>query len=238
MYLSETSKLTSDARAVGCGDIGLAQDRAVIARRLGPQFEICRALDLLIATVALVFVAPLMLAVAIAIKLQDGGPVLFGHRRIGYGGRSFKCWKFRSMVVDADTRLKALLEVSPEARQEWEESHKLRKDPRITGFGRFLRVSSLDELPQLLNVLQGEMSLVGPRPIVTSEVVRYGRWFRHYVSVRPGITGLWQISGRSDVSYAERVAMDVLYARNVSWSLYVKILIGTVPAVLTRTGSY
>ncbi|MCI3132729.1 sugar transferase [Phenylobacterium aquaticum] len=193
---------------------------------------------MLIATVVLVFVTPLMLAVAIGIKLQDGGPILFGHQRIGFGGRSFRCWKFRSMVVDAESRLQALLVKDPAAKAEWEADHKLRMDPRVTAFGRFLRVSSLDELPQLLNVIAGEMSLVGPRPIVSAEVARYGRWFKAYTSVRPGITGLWQISGRNDVSYRQRVAMDVLFARKRSVGQYIRILLGTVPAVLSRSGSY
>jgi len=190
------------------------------------------------ALAGLLFVAPLMIVVAIAIKIQDGGPVFFGHSRIGYEGRSFRCWKFRSMVVDAEARLAALLARSPEARREWEADQKLRDDPRVTLLGRILRVSSIDELPQLFNVLRGEMSLVGPRPIVTGEVARYGRRFSQYCSVRPGITGLWQISGRNDVSYRRRVAMDTVFANTLSLSLYLKILFATVPAVLKREGSY
>ena len=198
----------------------------------------CRVLDVLIALAALIFVLPLMIVIALAIKIQDGGPVFFGHGRIGYEGRMFRCWKFRSMVVDAEARLAALLAADPEARREWEADHKLMRDPRITALGRFLRVSSLDELPQLMNVLLGEMSLVGPRPIVTAEIARYGRWFGRYCSVRPGITGLWQVSGRNDVDYRQRVAMDVLYARSNSTRLYLWILAATVPAVLRREGSY
>jgi len=186
----------------------------------------------------LLFLAPLMVAVAIAIKLQDGGPVLFGHQRHGFQGRTFRCWKFRSMVVNAEARLSALLARDANARAEWAADHKLRLDPRVTGFGHFLRVSSIDELPQLFNVLVGEMSLVGPRPIVASEVERYGRWFGAYAAVRPGITGLWQVNGRNDVSYRQRVAFDVLYARRRSFGLNLRILIATVPAVLTRSGSY
>jgi lipopolysaccharide/colanic/teichoic acid biosynthesis glycosyltransferase len=142
------------------------------------------------------------------------------------------------MVVDAEARLAALLARSPEARREWEADQKLRDDPRVTLLGRILRVSSIDELPQLFNVLRGEMSLVGPRPIVTGEVARYGRRFTQYCSVRPGITGLWQISGRNDVSYRRRVAMDTVFANTLSLSLYLKILFATVPAVLKREGSY
>ena len=142
------------------------------------------------------------------------------------------------MVVDADERLKRLLEMDPAARSEWKLTHKLRNDPRITKLGRFLRKSSLDELPQLINVLRGEMSLVGPRPIVHSEIVHYGRWFSSYCSVRPGITGVWQVSGRNDTSYRRRVAMDHLYARNNSLRLYLWVMLMTMPAVLSRRGSY
>jgi len=208
--------------------------------RSAPQqgLDVCRLLDVLIAGSALIFLAPLMGLLALAVWLQDGGPAFFGHSRIGYEGRAFRCWKFRSMVTDAEARLSALLARDPQARAEWEADHKLRRDPRITALGRFLRVSSLDELPQLFNVLKGEMSLVGPRPIVMAEVPRYGRWFPRYCAVRPGITGLWQVSGRNDVDYRQRVAMDVLYARRWSAQTYVRILFATVPAVLLRKGSY
>lgn len=185
----------------------------------------------------LIFFAPVMIITAILVKLHDGGPVLFGHRRIGKGGRTFPCFKFRSMAVDADRRLLHLLETNPDARREWERDFKLQNDPRITPLGHFLRKSSLDELPQLLNVLRGEMSLVGPRPIVQAEVPRYGRRIAEYCSVRSGITGLWQISGRSDVDYRRRVAIDVTYVRAKSFLLDVKILVLTVPAVLLRRGA-
>ncbi len=200
--------------------------------------DMVRMLDVLIAFSALMFFAPLMLLIAAAIKLTDSGPATFGHSRIGYGGRTFKCLKFRSMVVDAESRLQTLLARDPAARAEWEIDHKLRNDPRVTRLGALLRKSSLDELPQLLNVLRGEMSIVGPRPIVAAEVCRYGRFFRYYKAVRPGITGLWQASGRNDVSYRRRVVMDVLYAKKKSVGLYVYIMLKTVPAVLLREGSY
>lgn len=203
-----------------------------------PAPAACRLLDISLALAGLIFVAPLMILVAIAIKIQDGGPIFFGHARIGYEGRAFRCWKFRSMVVDAEARLAALLARDPDARREWDRDQKLRKDPRVTLLGRLLRVSSLDELPQLFNVLVGEMSLVGPRPIVTAEVARYGRRFAHYCSVRPGITGLWQVSGRNDTGYRKRVAMDTLFAQRVSPLLYLGLLFATVPAVLLRRGSY
>jgi Undecaprenyl-phosphate galactose phosphotransferase WbaP len=203
-----------------------------------PSFEAARAFDILIAVAALIFFAPLMLVVALAIKLQDGGPVTFGHRRIGRDGRGFRCLKFRSMVVDAEARLQALLARDPAARHEWEQDQKLRCDPRITPLGALLRRTSLDELPQFINVLRGEMSIVGPRPIITAEIARYGHSFRHYAAVRPGVTGLWQVSGRNNVTYRRRVAMDRLYAQRRSLGLYLYILVRTLPAVLTREGSY
>ena len=186
----------------------------------------------------LLFFAPLMIAVAMAVFVQDGGPMIFAHQRIGRGGRLFPVLKFRSMATDAPARLQHLLDTDPEVRAQWERDHKLRNDPRVTPLGEFLRRSSLDELPQLFNVLRGEMSLVGPRPIVQAEAYRYGRRIRDYCSVRPGITGLWQVSGRNDTSYKRRIAIDVLYCRRKSLLLDVQILLMTVPAVLLRRGSY
>lgn len=232
MYVSGTSDV---GFAASPQDMNAAGD---VQRARKPAPAACRVLDITIALAGLIFVAPLMLVVAIAIKIQDGGPIVFGHSRIGYEGRAFRCWKFRSMVVDAEARLAALLARDPEARREWESDQKLRRDPRVTLLGRFLRVSSIDELPQLFNVLTGEMSLVGPRPIVTAEVARYGNRFSHYCSVRPGITGLWQVSGRNDTGYRKRVAMDTVFARRVSPKLYLALLFATVPAVLCRKGSY
>lgn len=197
-----------------------------------------RGLDVAIALVALIFVLPLMAVIALAVFAQDGGPVLFCHRRVGRGGKPFRCLKFRSMAVDAEARLQELLARDPVAQQEWAADHKLRNDPRVTRLGAFLRRSSLDELPQLFNVLQGTMSLVGPRPIVDAEIVKYGKRFQHYCAVKPGITGLWQVSGRNDVSYRTRVALDCLYAKSQSPRLYVWIVIVTIPAVLSRKGSY
>jgi len=188
--------------------------------------------------VLLVALAPLLTLISIAIHLQDGGPVLFGHTRVGRDGRLFRCLKFRTMAVDAEERLAAYLACDPQARREWRLDQKLRDDPRITPLGNYLRRSSLDELPQLFNVLRGDMSLVGPRPIVPDEVVRYGWRFRHYCRVKPGITGLWQVTGRNDVSYRRRVAMDVMYARSHCLAGDLRILAMTVPAVLLRRGSY
>jgi lipopolysaccharide/colanic/teichoic acid biosynthesis glycosyltransferase len=197
-----------------------------------------RALDVVLATIALLILAPLMLLIAAIIYVLDPGPIIFAHQRIGLGGVAFPCLKFRTMVVDADARLRNLLESSAEAREEWERDHKLRDDPRVIGIGRFLRKLSLDELPQLINVLRGEMSLVGPRPIVVGEIIRYGRYFQHYCAVRPGITGLWQVGGRNDVSYRRRVAYDVTYSRLRSCAMNVRIIAFTVPSVLLQRGSY
>jgi len=197
-----------------------------------------RVLDVVVSLAALVFLMPLILVLAALIRLQDGGPAVFSQRRIGQGGRLFNCLKLRSMTVDADRRLEILLASDEAARSEWELTQKLRKDPRITPLGLFLRRSSLDEIPQLINVLRGEMSLVGPRPIVQRERSRYGRRFAAYCRVPPGITGLWQVSGRSDTLYRRRVAMDVLYSRKKSLTMDLWILVRTIPAVLTRSGSY
>ena len=197
-----------------------------------------RAVDLAGAALALLLFAPLFLIVAAAIKLEDGGPVFYAHGRLGRGGRGFGCLKFRSMAPDAAERLQALLAASAEARAEWARDHKLKADPRRTAVGIFLRRTSLDELPQLLNVLRGEMSLVGPRPIVAEERARYGRRFASYVRVRPGITGLWQVSGRNDTTYRRRVALDHAFVRGYGLRLYLRILVVTIPAVLLRRGSY
>lgn len=214
------------------GDI--SADRSSDRARLDGE----RAINAFLALGLILALAPLMAIVALLVWAQDRGPVIFAHRRIGRDGRLFSCLKFRSMAVDAEARLQRLLATDEAAQLEWAADHKLRKDPRITAVGVFLRKSSLDELPQLFNVVRGEMSLVGPRPVVHAEAERYGRWFSHYCSVRPGITGLWQVSGRNEVSYRKRVAMDVLYSRRKSAALDMRILLNTIPAVLLRKGSY
>jgi lipopolysaccharide/colanic/teichoic acid biosynthesis glycosyltransferase len=195
-------------------------------------------LDRTIALVALIALAPLLILTAVCIAIFDPGPIFFSHRRIGYKGQTFGCLKFRSMVVDADRRLAELLERDPRARLEWHLDHKLRNDPRITPFGKFLRKSSIDELPQLFNVLRGEMRIVGPRPIVAGEIEKYGRFFQHYTSVVPGLTGLWQVTGRNDVSYRRRIATDVFYVRNRTLWLDFKIMLATVGTVLTAKGTF
>lgn len=197
----------------------------------------CRVLDVVAALALVLLFAPVLLLVALAVKLSSPGPMIFGHLRVGRNGETFRCLKFRTMVCDAEDRLAELLRIDPEARAEWARSHKLKNDPRITTVGNFLRRSSLDELPQLFNVLSGRMSLVGPRPIVLAEAQRYGRYYREYCQVRPGLTGLWQISGRSDVSYRRRIALDVAFIRARDVRLYCWVLIATVPSVLLSRGS-
>ncbi|WDF72972.1 sugar transferase [Novosphingobium sp. KACC 22771] len=219
------------------GDYSL-DDECDDADESAKGFDWFRVLDIVLSLAALIVFAPLLLVVGLAVKLTSEGPAIFRHRRIGRDGREFYCCKFRTMVCDADKRLAALLRDNPAARAEWERDHKLRNDPRITPIGAFLRKTSLDELPQIFNVLMGTMSWVGPRPIVAGEVVRYGRRFNAYCKVRPGITGLWQVSGRNDTSYRRRVAMDVLYVRTRSPLLYSAIIVRTIPAVLRQHGSY
>ncbi len=197
-----------------------------------------RTVDVILTLLALAFLSPLMAVIALSVWVQDQGPVLYFHTRIGRGGKPFRCIKFRTMAVDAAEQLDAYLADNPFARAQWLRDHKLRTDPRITRLGRFLRRSSLDELPQLFNVLAGDMSLVGPRPIVDAETAKYGIHFQDYCEVRPGITGLWQISGRSNIDYPARVALDVDYVRSASLPLDLKILALTIPAVLAGRGSY
>ncbi len=197
-----------------------------------------RAADLSMSIIALVVFGPVMLCIALLIRIFDHGPVLFRHRRIGLNGESFDCLKFRTMAQDAEERLASLLEKDENARREWHELQKITNDPRVTAFGRFLRVSSLDELPQFINVLRGEMSMVGPRPIIESERARYGRYFKDYCSVRPGLTGVWQVSGRNCTSYRRRVAMDVFYARNCSLGLDLRVILKTPAAILGQEGVY
>ncbi len=203
-----------------------------------PLDSFVRVIDVLCSLLAVVFLLPVFLVIAILIKLHDGGPVLFKHTRIGLNGREFKCLKFRSMHVRSQEILAEVLASSAEARAEWEADHKLRNDPRITPVGKFIRKTSLDEFPQLINVIMGQMSLVGPRPIIQAEISKYGRSFDKYAAVLPGITGLWQVMGRNDVTYRRRVALDRLFVRRKSVRLYLTILLMTFPAVLTQSGSY
>jgi exopolysaccharide production protein ExoY len=191
-----------------------------------------RAVDVAISLSALILLSPLLLIVALLIRATMGRPVLFSHRRLGLNGCPFACLKFRTMVSDADAALRLHLISNPEASLEWKASQKLRRDPRVTSLGRLLRRSSIDELPQLLNVLMGQMSCVGPRPIVDDEVARYGDYWTDYMGARPGLTGPWQVSGRNRLTYERRVALDRHYVRR--WSMWrdAWLLIQTIPAVM------
>lgn len=191
-----------------------------------------RAMDIPIALLALIVLSPLMLLTALLIKATVGGPVIFGHRRVGLNGDPFYCLKFRTMVRDGDEILARHLADDPEAAREWRETRKLKNDPRVTPLGKVLRSSSIDELPQLINILRGEMSCVGPRPIVADELERYGSHAAEYYKARPGLTGLWQVSGRSELSYPERVALDCAYVRQWSLRNDCMILLKTIPAVI------
>ena len=195
-------------------------------------------LDKLLAILTFVLVSPLFVVVPILIGLTSRGPIFYRQERLGRNGVPFRVWKFRTMYADADERLGRLLREDAQAAKEWEEGHKLREDPRVTTLGRFLRKSSIDEFPQLFNVLAGDMALVGPRPIVIGEVPFYGAAYSTFSSVLPGITGLWQVSGRSDTDYPSRVALDVRYVRNWSPWLDVWILMRTVGTVLLMRGAF
>jgi Undecaprenyl-phosphate galactose phosphotransferase WbaP len=197
-----------------------------------------RMLDLLLVCAGLPFALAFTAVVTVLIPLTSPGPIFYGQTRLGRDGRHFTAWKFRTMVRDADTVLARWLLDHPDLRAEWERDHKLRNDPRVTWVGRFLRKTSLDELPQLWNILAGEMSLVGPRPIVDAEVPKYGEQFALYRKVRPGLTGLWQVSGRNDTTYEERVALDTYYVRNWSVWLDIHIILRTVRVVVLGSGAY
>ncbi len=195
------------------------------------------AFDRAAALLALVLVAPVMAVIATAILMRRDGPIFFSHVRVGRGGRPFRCHKFRTMIPNGAQLLHHILAIDPVARDDWEVRRKVHRDPRVSRLGGFLRSSSLDELPQLWNVLRGDMSMVGPRPITEEELAQYGDHARDYLSVRPGITGVWQVSGRSECTYAERVALDVDYIRNLSFARDMWILWRTVDVVLRRQGA-
>jgi len=192
-----------------------------------------RIMDLIIASVTLVLAAPIMLVTAILIYFTMARPIIFSHSRVGFNGSTFRCYKFRTMVNNSQDRLNEHLAANPEAKQMWLQKQKLKDDPRVTPLGWLLRRSSIDELPQLINILRGEMSCVGPRPVTNSELQeRFGNRSRHYQIARPGLTGLWQVCGRSNLSYSARIALDYYYVRKWSLLLDLKILLYTLPAVL------
>lgn len=196
-----------------------------------------RTFDVFFAILLLIMLSPLFAFLAIKIS-RDGGPSLYGHTRIGMNGRKFKCYKFRSMIMNSQEVLAHLLATDPHAKAEWDKEFKLKNDPRITRLGHFIRKTSIDELPQLWNVLKGDMSFVGPRPVTEDELDRYRQYVKYYLAVRPGITGLWQVSGRNDVSYNERIRLDTRYI--IGWSLLKDfiILFKTISVVFFRKGAY
>jgi exopolysaccharide production protein ExoY len=206
--------------------------------RQAPRETLKRIIDFSGALVVLLLASPLLVIVGCVLILRDGRPILFRHKRIGRGGQIFYCLKFRTMVQNSNQVLLDHLATNPAAMKEWVATRKLKEDPRVTKVGAFLRKSSLDEVPQFINVLKGEMSLVGPRPIVRDEVVYYGDRIADYERVKPGLTGPWQIGGRSDLSYKRRVDMDCEYASGLSLRKDLWILLRTIPAVLKSNGSY
>jgi exopolysaccharide production protein ExoY len=197
-----------------------------------------RLFDIVVALLALGLLLPLFCVIALAIKVSDRGPVFYRHRRIGLNGSPFNCLKFRTMVLDADRVLQRHLAVNRDAAEQWRALQKLKDDPRITPLGAAMRKTSLDELPQLFNILKGEMSFVGPRPIVVAEMSRYGEYIDHYLRARPGLTGPWQVSGRNDVDYASRVALDRDYVETWSFWRDLAIIARTLRVVVTSRGCY
>lgn len=204
----------------------------------GISGKLKRLIDILLSLTGLIILSPVFLIIIFLIKVTSKGPVFFKHRRLGLNGKIINVYKFRSMVVNAEEKLKSLLESDPEFKEEYYRSYKLKKDPRLTKIGCFLRKTSLDELPQLFNVLKGDMSLVGPRPIVENEISKYGEYAKYLLRVPPGVTGFWQVSGRNDIDYEERVKMDMQYILNWNIWLDINILFKTIPAVLKKDGAY
>jgi len=203
------------------------------------EWALKRLFDLASVVVILALFGPLMVLIGFFISLTSGRSIIYGHVRVGQNGKEFKCYKFRSMVLNSDQVLQELLADSQEAREEWERDFKLKNDPRITRIGRFIRRTSLDELPQLWNVIRGDMSIVGPRPVVRKEFDQYyGPARKHYLAVKPGLTGLWQVSGRNDLGYDQRVALDRAYVE--SWNVFIDFIIvmKTVRVMLFRHGAY
>lgn len=216
----------------GIGGIEMVNQRRMKVLRMEKSL-----LDIVLAAVAFVLLLPFFVVIPVLVKLTSKGPVFYRQKRLGKNGRQIYVWKFRSMYVDADDRLKLILDSDPLKKAEWEANFKLSQDPRITPFGRFLRKTSIDEFPQLFNVFTGDMALVGPRPIVENEIPHYGDSYSVFSSVKPGITGLWQASGRSDTGYARRVALDVHYVMNWSPWMDIWILFRTVYAVVFMRGA-
>ena len=217
------------------GILGLATSHRL---KMYWNLAIKRFLDVVFVSLGGIIILPFLLLIALFIKISSPGPVLYGHKRLGLNGKHFNAYKFRSMVQDADQRLESVLAANPRHREEWDSSHKLKDDPRVTVIGRILRRTSFDEFPQLINILKGEMSLVGPRPVTDPELEKYGENARRILTVKPGLTGLWQVSGRSDTDYAERVSYDLYYLQ--SWSVWLDLwIIYRTPGVIFKgKGAY
>lgn len=230
--------------SVASGHVDYLSDDRIVAYRthnnLANPFNILvkRTFDMTVGIIIFMLLVPVLAIIALAIKLDSPGPVGFAHRRIGQKGEPFNCYKFRSMVSNAQIVLEDLLSRNPSLREEWNRDFKLKNDPRVTRVGRFLRKTSLDELPQIFNVLKGEMSLVGPRPIVREEISKFDQYINEYYMVLPGMTGLWGVSGRSDNDYEERVQLETWYVRNWSVWLDISLLFRTIGVVLGRKGAY
>lgn len=198
-----------------------------------------RGFDIFFSLAALFLLSPIYAVLALGIKMTSSGPVIYGHERIGRGGKPFKCYKFRTMYPDADERLETILKRDPALKKEWEATFKLKNDPRITPIGKFLRKTSLDELPQFWNVLKGDLSVVGPRAVVQKELETYFKDKAETIlSIRPGVTGLWQTSGRNNTTYAERVALDVTYVKNLSLKNDLKLILKTVKEMIASKGAF
>lgn len=220
-------------------DVVATGSTSLVSRKGSPVGGmIKRIFDVVFASVAILTLLPLLFGCCLVVLATSPGPILFRHRRIGHGGKPFYCLKFRTMELEAERKLLEYLSSNQDARLEWQENRKLQHDPRITPFGRFLRRSSLDELPQLFNILVGDMSTVGPRPIVADEAEKYQEYFGVYASGRPGLTGLWQVMGRNHTTYSQRVAYDVQYFRNWSLARDIWIILMTVGQVFNGRGAY
>lgn len=198
-----------------------------------------RAFDIFFSILILSVTSPLMFFIALTVRFSSKGKIVYAHERIGRGGKPFRCYKFRTMYPDADMRLKEILENCPHLKNEWEQNHKLKNDPRVTPIGKFLRKTSLDEFPQFWNILKGDLSVVGPRPVIQQEVIRHlGPKAAKILSIRPGLTGVWQVSGRNDISYANRIKLDEQYVDTQSLYLDLKIIAKTIPSMFLSKGAY
>lgn len=203
------------------------------------HLPIKRTFDILFSLAVLIFGFPVYLLIGLLVACSSSGKIIYSHKRVGRGGKLFNCYKFRTMYADADERLAQILSSSEELRKEWEENHKLKNDPRVTPIGSFLRKTSLDELPQFWNVLVGDLSVVGPRPVVEAEVVKHlGHKAPVILSIRPGLTGIWQVSGRSSTSYKDRIMFDEMYVKNHSLLLDIKLIAWTIPCMISSKGAY